>query len=201
MEYIREILRQTKVLRVPVIFILDHMEGFVSRTRQTLLYNLFDLLQDASVQMSIICSCANLLMENKLEKRIRSRSEFRRIQFGTIHEETLFALVKDFFSRVENDSCDESKSQIQFRQTFVKSSLSMFTKLYSSKKPNVISVEVDIGRSVPWYFTALLLASTRLTPSHPFLTDADFIWAWEQQSKHCRPRNNLSYLFQCSVIV
>eukprot|EP01083_Nonionella_stella_P037139 101250_1 len=43
--YLRKVLEKTKEKKRPVVFVLDHFELFASRSKQTLLYNMFDMLQ------------------------------------------------------------------------------------------------------------------------------------------------------------
>lgn len=56
-----------------MVLILDHFESFCSRARQTLLYNLFELAQEAGVMLSIIGLSRKMDVTSCLEKRIRSR--------------------------------------------------------------------------------------------------------------------------------
>ncbi|ETO36866.1 hypothetical protein RFI_00189, partial [Reticulomyxa filosa] len=63
----------------PVFIILDHMELFCMRPKQTLLYNLFDLLQMKSDSFNIIGLTAHKAIDELLEKRIRSRFIHKKI--------------------------------------------------------------------------------------------------------------------------
>jgi hypothetical protein len=62
MEFLREMLRQTKKIRQPVFFILDEFDCFVQQPKQTLLYNLFDMVQDPESQVYYIISRNNSLI-------------------------------------------------------------------------------------------------------------------------------------------
>ncbi|KAH3685924.1 hypothetical protein WICPIJ_003114 [Wickerhamomyces pijperi] len=69
-------------LMIPIIFIVDEVENYVTQFRQTLLYNLFDLSQASVTPITIICSTSVYNIRESLEKRVRSRSSQRSIQFN-----------------------------------------------------------------------------------------------------------------------
>lgn len=70
-----------------ILLILDGFEGFAlsasgsNRVKQGFLYNVFDMLQSASIQMGIICISSLLEVSDILEKRIRSRFSHRVLLF------------------------------------------------------------------------------------------------------------------------
>lgn len=67
----------------PIFFVLEEFEEFTRRNKQTLLYNLADLLQSGRAQMAIVGITKQMDVYEKLEKRIRSRMSHRRIIVGT----------------------------------------------------------------------------------------------------------------------
>ena len=62
---------------------LDEFHLFTARAKQTLLYNLCDLLQSTRAQICIIGLSSHFDCYERLEKRIRSRMSHRRILLGT----------------------------------------------------------------------------------------------------------------------
>jgi hypothetical protein len=67
----------------PIFFVLDEFHLFTGRAKQTLLYNLCDLLQSTRAQICIIGLSSHFDCYERLEKRIRSRMSHRRILLGT----------------------------------------------------------------------------------------------------------------------
>lgn len=62
-----------------VIFILDHFELFCAHPKQTLLYNLFDIVQSAQAPLCVLgMTCRQDVLE-LLEKRVKSRFSHRQI--------------------------------------------------------------------------------------------------------------------------
>lgn len=59
--------------------ILDNFHLFASRPKQTLLYNLCDLLQSSHAQLAIIGLTSRVDAYELLEKRIRSRMFYRKV--------------------------------------------------------------------------------------------------------------------------
>jgi hypothetical protein len=80
--FLLDILNQGTFHDMPIFFILDDFHLFTQRTKQTLLYNLCDLLQSEKAQICIIGLTPNLDCYDQLEKRIRSRMSHRRILMG-----------------------------------------------------------------------------------------------------------------------
>ena len=66
---------------VPVFIIVDEFDQFARKTKQTLLYNLLDLTQDAKVHLAIIGLTTRLDVLQLLEKRLKSRFSHRQLLF------------------------------------------------------------------------------------------------------------------------
>jgi len=80
MEWLRKVLNNRFKQASAAIIVLDDFEHFCSRTRQTLLYNLFDIAQEIGVRLSIIGMSARMDVIGMLEKRIKSRFTMRHLQ-------------------------------------------------------------------------------------------------------------------------
>lgn len=57
----------------PVVFIIDEIEMFTGSSKQTLLYNLFELSQSSKIPISVIGVGTKFTTRELLEKRVRSR--------------------------------------------------------------------------------------------------------------------------------
>lgn len=84
LEFLRKVLAggTFSATNTPLYVILDHFEEFAARPKQTLLYNLCDLLQHPQATIGLVGVSTQLDTYEKLEKRIRSRMSHRRILVG-----------------------------------------------------------------------------------------------------------------------
>lgn len=67
---------------VSIIFVIDEFEKFTGSTKQTLLYNLFDLSQSSSVPICVVGISTKITTRELLEKRVRSRFSQRIISIN-----------------------------------------------------------------------------------------------------------------------
>lgn len=65
-----------------VIFILDHFELFCAHPKQSLLYNLFDVVQSAQAAVCVIGLTSRNDVLELLEKRVKSRFSHRQISLS-----------------------------------------------------------------------------------------------------------------------
>ncbi|KAK6197428.1 uncharacterized protein RJT21DRAFT_56774 [Scheffersomyces amazonensis] len=59
--------------KIPIIFIIDEFERFTNSSKQTLLYNLFDLSQSSETAITVVGVSSKVTTRELLEKRVRSR--------------------------------------------------------------------------------------------------------------------------------
>ncbi|SCV02125.1 LAMI_0G16116g1_1 [Lachancea mirantina] len=59
--------------KISIIFIFDEIDAFAGPMRQTLLYNLFDMVEQAQVPVCILGCTTKLTVVENLEKRVKSR--------------------------------------------------------------------------------------------------------------------------------
>ncbi|CUS24846.1 LAQU0S20e01178g1_1 [Lachancea quebecensis] len=71
--------------KVSVIFIFDEIDTFAGPVRQTLLYNLFDMVEHARVPVCIIGCTTKMNVVEHLEKRVKSRFSQRIVYVPTIN--------------------------------------------------------------------------------------------------------------------
>ena len=67
---------------VSIIFIIEEFENFTSGSKQTLLYNLFDLSQSSSTPICVVGVSTKITARELLEKRVRSRFSQRIISIN-----------------------------------------------------------------------------------------------------------------------
>lgn len=92
-------------IHIPIVFVIDEVEVFANPNRQTLLYNLFDLVENSSTPITTICLSSKFTVKDSLEKRVRSRFSQRMIQFTKFNEEQFIEISKKILSidEPEND--------------------------------------------------------------------------------------------------
>jgi len=79
-EYLGGVLQDRRFRDKEVLFVLDHFELFALRPKQTLLYNLFDLLQRSNeVSISLVGMSERKDVFDLLEKRVKSRFSHQKI--------------------------------------------------------------------------------------------------------------------------
>lgn len=74
----------TENTKITVVFIFDEMDTFAGAVRQTLLYNLFDMVEHARVPVCIFGCTTKLNILEYLEKRVKSRFSQRIIYMPQI---------------------------------------------------------------------------------------------------------------------
>jgi len=86
-EYLASVLQESRYHDQTVLFVLDHFELFALRPKQTMLYNLFDLLQRSNeVSMFLVGMTERKDVFDLLEKRVKSRFTHQKILLLGISE-------------------------------------------------------------------------------------------------------------------
>ena len=96
--FLQTLLASSHYTNQPVLFIVDHFDLFAHPppAKQTLLYNLCDLLQSSRSQLALLAHTVRIDAFDLLEKRIKSRMFSRRLLFPHLpREEQLVAVVRD----------------------------------------------------------------------------------------------------------
>lgn len=65
----------------PLIFCIDEVDVYANQNRQTLLYNLFDLVENSRTPICVLCFTSKFTVKELLEKRVRSRFSQRSLHF------------------------------------------------------------------------------------------------------------------------
>ncbi|EPQ03381.1 Origin recognition complex subunit 4 [Myotis brandtii] len=178
----------------PVIFILDEFDLFAHHRNQTLLYNLFDISQSAQTPIAVIGLTCRLDILELLEKRVKSRFSHRQMhlmnsfgfpQYLKIFKEQL-SLPAEFPDKLfaekwnENVQCLSEDKSVQ----------------------EVLQKHFNISKSLRSLHMLLMLALSRVTTSHPFITAADLMEANQLCSMDSKANivHGLSVLEICLII-
>lgn len=99
MDWMKGILKASFKQSRAMVMVLDQFEYFCSRARQTLLYTLFDIAQEAGVSLSVIGMSEKMDVMNHLEKRIKSRFSMRFLHMAL--PTTMDGLVQVLMARLK----------------------------------------------------------------------------------------------------
>jgi origin recognition complex subunit 4 len=81
-------------IRHPVIFCIDEVDVYAHQNRQTLLYNLFELVEYSQTPVCVLCFTSNFTVKDLLEKRVRSRFSQRYLHFRKLPQEKFLTVAK-----------------------------------------------------------------------------------------------------------
>ena len=113
MDFVLYALKNSTSQAIPLIIILEEFELFTNHAKQTLLYNLFDITQTSTTPIFVIGISSDLLVLEKLEKRVKSRFSHQFLHLYSLENKTEFkSIVLDRLQIVEDDNVD-NKDYIQ----------------------------------------------------------------------------------------
>ena len=117
LQLLLDVLREAKGVCVPMVFILDEFQEFATRSKQTLLYTLLDILQSGETQMAVVGLTEKIDVVESLEKRIQSRFSHRQIFIPPISFENKLDVIKSrlllsqaFMNNQDNISNDNNNN-------------------------------------------------------------------------------------------
>jgi len=150
MEWVRNIFRGSFKQASAVVVVLDQFEHFCSRSRQTLLYNLFDIAQESGVHLSIVGTSDKMDVLDSLEKRIRSRFSMRHLHvfLPTCMADLIAVLMSKL--RVTPDSGLNANFARDFNRTLEAALLS---------KKDDWRAHLELGRPPSWFLAQCLPVS------------------------------------------
>lgn len=153
MDWIKQVFKGSFKKARAMVMVLDQFEYFCSRARQTLLYNLFDIAQEAGVHLSVIGMSEKMDVMDSLEKRIRSRFSMRHLQ--VFLPTTMDGLVRILMARLRlPPDCSLPAPFVDQFSKYLESAL--FAKR-SEWKPIL-----ETGRSPSWFLARCLPVSSVL---------------------------------------
>jgi len=109
MDWIKGVFKGSFKRARTMVMVLDQFEYFCSRARQTLLYNLFDIAQEAGVHLSVIGTSEKMDVMDSLEKRIRSRFSMRHLELAL--PTTMDGLVQVLMAQLKLPANSQLKTQ------------------------------------------------------------------------------------------
>jgi len=144
MEWILNIFKGSFKHASAMVMVIDQFEYFCSRTRQTLLYNLFDISQKAGVHISVIGTSTKLDAMNSLEKRIRSRFSMRHLHTFLPH--TMDDLIQVLMAKLRlPETCGLPTDFLASFHTDVENALRSKTAEWEP--------QVELGRPPSWFLS------------------------------------------------
>lgn len=164
MQWLRSLLQDSLKQTTSVVIVLDKLEYFCSRNRQTVLYSLFDIAQEIGVRLTIIATSSSTAVCQMLEKRIQSRFTMRCLRVvipGTMEE-----LVKAIMSklRLKPDQIDGKAAFV--RQWNERVEAALFARRDEWRG------DLEAGKTVQWYVNRKCLPISQLIKQAPRLVTA-----------------------------
>lgn len=154
MDWIKSIFKGSFTKARAMVMVLDQFEYFCSRARQTLLYNLFDIAQEAGVHLSVVGMSEKMDVMDSLEKRIRSRFSMRHLH--TFLPTTMDGLVQVLMARLKlPDQCGLETPFVNQFSKYVESAL--FAKRAEWKS------HLELGHSPSWFLAQCLPLASLLS--------------------------------------
>ena len=158
LDTLTKILERSKQRRgsqgIPLIFILDEFDLFALRPKQTLLYNLCDLLQMNLSPVAIVGTTCRMNAYNMLEKRVRSRILYRDILFPPVQQNlnTLINTTRDILSLDEDSAIDEGE------RAAIREHNEKVDKLLLQKElHNYMRIRLYEGKQLGWFFSVWMM--------------------------------------------
>jgi len=157
-----------------VIFVLDEFDLFTTHSRQTLLYNLFDIAQARKAPIAVLGLTTRVDVVESLEKRVKSRFSHRYVHlslpksipaFWEICKEGL--LIDDEDLEAEGFSLD-TPGQSEFVSTWQLMIEDLYTKDPDFKQ--LLQSHFYRSKSAPAFFTSCILAIANLSAKNFPLT-------------------------------
>lgn len=179
LHFLVDVLEQGHYSNLPIFFVLDEFDLFAQRSKQTLLYNLCDLLQSQSAQIAIVGLTSHFDAYELLEKRIRSRISYRR--FLLSHQADVDTLLNVLRSALTITPAAEHEEFNGAIDEF----------LGDNDLRKCVKRHFGLGRDIRWFFLVCTMAVAHVGPQQPFprvqhfLDSADHLSTnWLQESLH-----------------
>jgi len=151
-------------IHIPIVFVIDDVEVYANPNRQTLLYNLFDLVENSATPITTICLSTKFTVKDQLEKRVRSRFSQRMIQFTKFDLEKFIEIVQKILSIDTLENSYETEWNAHVEQLISKS---------SNLRTLVIHNHLTVN-NFKELFNHFGYPISRISIKQPFLNDRDF---------------------------
>lgn len=135
--------------KVTVLFIFDEIDSFAGPVRQTLLYNLFDMVEHARVPVCIFGCTTKLNILEFLEKRVRSRFSQRIINMPQIASREEFIENAKQLLLLPNDKLKYANQWNENVEALIKNQDSELLKIFASNDENFRSIPILRNSLIP----------------------------------------------------
>lgn len=149
---------------IPIIFIIEDAEIYAQQGRQTLLYNLFDLVENSKTPISVLCFTTRLTLKDLLEKRVRSRFSQKSIQFQKFTRDEFLEICEKIL-KIDKPS---SKYEILFN-----SKVENLIKESSNLRKLIIFNHLTVA-NLKDFQNNCIYAVSQLSKTEPFFNDLNF---------------------------
>lgn len=187
--FLLDVLKQGADTNIPVFFVLEDFDLFALRPKQTLLYNLCDLLQNDRAHIAIVGLTCRLDAFQLLEKRIRSRISYRRIVFSHVNDD-------DVMRRIVEDGLNLPDGFPLPKADLDRHGAAVTALLGDRALRREFRCYLRLGLSVRWFKTVAALAVSRWRTLAEFPTVASFIQCFKDMNSDWA----LTSLKDCSVL-
>eukprot|EP01134_Creolimax_fragrantissima_P007074 CFRG7074T1 len=146
-----------------LVFVLDYIDRFTTHHNQTLLYNLFDIVQRAAVPIAVIGVTTRDDIYELFEKRVRSRFSHR---FIHVHNTLSFEEYTQTFQALLAVPSEPKGSDVATRQVLQQWKLYIEALCKSEKALAALRIQYELDPSVRLLQAFLLPLISRLERTH-----------------------------------
>lgn len=137
------------------MFVLDHFEAFTLPSKQSLLYNLFNLTHSPNADVALIGMTCQVDVTESLEKRIRSRFSHRQIFLPCPTHTTVVSMLNDAVTKAISGvkSCISNSTENQCYLSQLEDMENNWISILRSERfKKMVKDAANLGRSPRWYF-------------------------------------------------
>lgn len=157
--------KESRGIDTPIIFIVDEVENIADFNKQTLLYNLFDLVEASSTPISTICLSTKITVKDLFEKRVRSRFSQKMIQFRRFE-------LDDFF-KVSSSLLTFDEPVNEYETKWNEEVLSLINTKDTNLRKLILYNHLEIN-NLKELKNSFLFPISKICLKQPFLNDSDF---------------------------
>ncbi|XP_013785091.1 origin recognition complex subunit 4-like [Limulus polyphemus] len=157
-----------------LIFIIEEFDLFCYHKNQTLIYNLFDIVQSSQTPVAVVGITCRLDVIELLEKRVRSRFSHRQINlFNQYNFDDYMNIVKNLLQLPEDFSDFLQRNQWNGH----------IEKLLEERgAKSVLRRQFETNKNIRNLKKLLVLSVSQISDKHPFLKTSNFIDAQALQT-------------------
>lgn len=158
-----------------VIFILSEFHLFAFHSRQSLLYNLFDLAQSSTTPLAVLGLTPRADVIGMLEKRVKSRFGQRIVQTNPPKTLDMFKSICHSILSISPTSVSDLEQRDKLSRIFLGWNEHITNLLEHPAMAQHLSSIYSTTRSPSAFANSCLLPVASLSASSPLLTPADFL--------------------------